>query len=125
MRILVVEDHGDSADLLARVLRGAGHEVLTAATAAEALAACATRVYDLLISDIGLPDCDGWELLRRVRERHVLRAIAVSAFGAPADLERSRRAGFEIHLVKPISFERLTDAVAALAAPPPPAGPPR
>jgi CheY-like chemotaxis protein len=115
MRILVVEDHMDSGKLLTHMLRGQGHDVRAVETASDALGACADQSFDLLISDIGLPDLSGWELLRRVREHCDIPAIALSAFTAPADLERSRTAGFAAHLAKPVSFETLAVTVARFA----------
>ena len=76
MRILLVEDHRDSADMLALVLRGNEHDVLAVGTAAEALRACGEGAFDLIVSDIGLPDFNGWELLGRVRENCATPAIA-------------------------------------------------
>ena len=98
MRILLVEDHEDTAAMMALVLRGDGHDVLDVGTAADALRACGEGCFDLIISDIGLPDLDGWELLARVRARCAVPAIALTAFGQPADVARSRAAGFDAHL---------------------------
>jgi CheY-like chemotaxis protein len=118
MRILVVEDHADSADLLARVLRGTGHEVRIAGTVADTLRLCDESGFDLLIADIGLPDGDGRALLRDLRQRgrRVIRAIATSGFVTPDDEARSRAAGFEAHLTKPLDVAALTRAVAAITA---------
>jgi DNA-binding response OmpR family regulator len=112
MRILIVEDHADSAAILAIVLRRAGHDVSVAVTAAGALAACAAESFDLLVSDIGLPDMDGWELLRRLREHCAIPAIALTANGLSEDVERSRAAGYDEHLHKPVDFALLTATVA-------------
>jgi CheY-like chemotaxis protein len=115
MRILLVEDHQDSANMLALILRGDGHDVLAVGTAGEALRACGEASFDLLISDIGLPDFDGWELLVRLRENCDIPAIALTAFGRHEDRERSRAAGFDAHLPKPVDFKSLTAAVAKYA----------
>ena len=112
MRILLVEDHKDSADMLALVLRGNGHDVLAVGTAGDALRACGEAFFDLLISDIGLPDLDGWELLARLRENCAIPAIALTAFSSQADRERSRTAGFDAHLPKPVDFKTLAAVVA-------------
>jgi CheY-like chemotaxis protein len=128
MRILLVEDHADTATVLARLLRRDGHDVNTAATADDALAACDARNVDLLICDIGLPEHDGWELLPRVRERHAVPAVALTGYGTPADVARSRAAGYDLHLTKPIDLAALRAAVAkfapACATPAPAAAPP-
>ena len=118
MRILLVEDHRDSADMLALVLRGCGHDVLAVGTAAEALRACGEEPFDLMISDIGLPDLNGWDLLGRVRAKCDVPAIALTAFGSHEDRERSRAAGFDVHLPKPVDFKTLTAMVATYAASP-------
>jgi CheY-like chemotaxis protein len=101
--------------MLALVLRGSGHDVLAVGTAGEALRACGEGSFDLLISDIGLPDFDGWELLARLRNRCAIPAIALTAFGSHEDRERSRAAGFDAHLPKPVDFKTLTAVVAKYA----------
>ena len=118
MRILLVEDHYDSADSLARLLRRDGHVVQIAALADEALRACESATFDLLISDIGLPDLDGWELLGRIRRHCDLPAIALSAFTTGEDEARSRAAGFTAHLAKPVSFALLRKMITDIAEPP-------
>ena len=71
-----------------------------------------TTEFDLLLSDIGLPDGTGWDLLRELRAgARPIRAIAISGLGAPEDLERSESAGFSEHLVKPVAPEKLEEAV--------------
>jgi CheY-like chemotaxis protein len=117
MRILIVEDHPDCSTALALVLRQMGHEVRAAATAGEALCACGEESFDLLISDIGLPDMTGWALLVRVRERCAVPAIALTAYSSPADEQRSRAAGFCVHLSKPVNIAALKAAVARFGAP--------
>ncbi|HSP45223.1 MAG TPA: ATP-binding protein, partial [Chthoniobacterales bacterium] len=115
-RILLVEDHELTRTTLARLLRRLGHYVAVAATAAEARKLAGTKKCDLIISDLGLPDGDGHALVTELRERHGLPAIALSGYGMDEDLERSRKSGFFIHLVKPIDIHALRDAIAA--APP-------
>jgi CheY-like chemotaxis protein len=102
---------------LARILRGDGHHVLAVETGALALAACDGQPFDLILSDIGLPEMNGWELLRRVREHYPLKAIALTAMSAPADFARSHAVGFHAHLVKPIDFAALGAAIARLFEP--------
>ena len=116
LRILVVEDHADSAQALADLLRSAGHRVTLAGTIAAALAAAASEVPDLLISDLGLPDGDGDDLMRALAGRHPgLPGIALSGYGMEADVARSREAGFAVHLVKPVALEGLLTAIEQLA----------
>jgi DNA-binding response OmpR family regulator len=117
MHILLVEDHCDTADSLARLLRRDGHAVQIAGLADEALRACASATFDLLISDIGLPDTDGWALLERIRRHCDLPAIALSAFTTDEDEARSRAAGFTAHLHKPLSFGLLRKMITGIAEP--------
>ena len=108
MRILIADDHAGSAQMVANFLRRQGHEVFTTGTAAAALDYCGTHMIDLLISDVGLPDVDGWELLRRVRMRCPAKAIALSVFARAVEAERSLSSGFDAHLAKPFDFPTLT-----------------
>jgi CheY-like chemotaxis protein len=117
VRILIVEDHPDTATVLTRLLGEAGHDVRAGAGMDAALAACDQRTADVLMCDIGLPGHDGWELLARVRGRHALRATALTGYGTADDVEHSRRAGFDLHLTKPVDVATLRAAVASLAPP--------
>jgi CheY-like chemotaxis protein len=107
--ILVVEDNEDSAETLVDILQLEGHRAEYVTTARAALSSLETRVPDLIISDIGLPDLSGLELVRLVRQRFGDRifAIAVSGYAQDEDLVRSRAAGFDAHLAKPPDLERL------------------
>jgi CheY-like chemotaxis protein len=114
----LVEDHPDSAEALAHLLASLGHEVTVAGSVAEALAADWSAV-DVLVSDIGLPDGSGYDLLveaRRRRPRPPLRAIALSGYGMESDRERSREAGFHVHLVKPTDLATLEGAIRQVLA---------
>ena len=107
LRILVVEDHVDTAFVLARLLAASGHKVKTAGTVAAALKLAAAEPFDLLVSDIGLPDNSGYELMDAVRRRHGMKGIALSGYGMEGDMQRSRAAGFVDHLTKPVDVEQL------------------
>jgi len=114
-RVLVVDDNEDAAELLALGLEAAGHTVVTTLDAPRALAALETFTADVAILDIGLPGMDGYELASRIRaQRPHVGLIALTGYGQPADRERTREAGFQIHLVKPTSVERVLDALASL-----------
>ena len=113
MRILYVEDHADTVDVLSRLLSREGHSVTGAASLTEARRLCAERTFDLLICDIGLPDGDGWELAA-FAQRCGARAIALSGYGQLADVAHSNMVGFVAHLVKPVTFEQLLAAIAAV-----------
>jgi CheY-like chemotaxis protein len=113
--VLLVEDHADTRWITARLLRANGFQVVTAEGLAEAMEVVAERSIDLLVSDIGLPDGTGYDVVRRVREiRPAVRAIAVSGYGMDEDVRESLRAGFDVHLTKPVAVDRLIDAVRAL-----------
>jgi PAS domain S-box-containing protein len=110
-RLLVVEDHPDTAHTLGRILRAAGFSVVAANNVASALKVAAIEPFDLILSDIGLPDGTGYDLLREVRKHRSVQAIAMSGFGMEEDLRKSREAGFAEHLVKPVNIPDLLDAI--------------
>ena len=112
-RVLLVEDHEPSRLALARLLAIRELEVVQAGSAAEALAC--TQPIGLVISDIGLPDGNGLDLMRTLGERHACVGIALSGYGSDADLARSREAGFSLHLTKPIRTDALDRALEQLA----------
>jgi signal transduction histidine kinase/methylmalonyl-CoA mutase cobalamin-binding subunit len=108
LRVLLVEDHDSTREVLARILRRWGHEVHVTASAEQALEVAATVLpLDVAISDLGLPGLTGFELMRRLKSRYGLRGIALSGYGMDDDLKQAREAGFEAHLIKPVSLEQL------------------
>jgi signal transduction histidine kinase/CheY-like chemotaxis protein len=118
VRVLVVEDDADSRELLCTVLGDAGAAVRTANSAEEALAA--PGPIDVIVSDIAMPDEDGYSFLRRLRSRGEagdIPAIALTAYSRPEDAERAWRAGFQEHLTKPIDAGRLLTTVKLWARP--------
>jgi CheY-like chemotaxis protein len=125
LRILVVDDHEDTAHALTRLLRNEGHVVTTAHTVAGAMAlVVGQRPVELLISDIGLPDADGCELLRRLRVfygRRDLPAIALTGYGEEGMVDDCRQAGYHHFLLKPFRFEQVLDAVRTVRCAPEPA----
>jgi signal transduction histidine kinase len=106
-RLLLVEDHEDTARTLARLLRFSGYRVRTAATVAQALEAAAAGRFDLLVSDLGLPDASGYDLMRQVRQLYGTPGIALSGYGMEEDVQKSMEAGFLDHLIKPINLDQL------------------
>lgn len=110
-RILLVDDHQDTAHVLAKMLRRAGHHVTATDSVGSALKAAGTEQFDIIISDIGLPDGSGLDLMRQLRSRSNIQGIAMSGFGMEEDLRRSHDAGFGEHLVKPITLDSLLAAV--------------
>ncbi|HLL89059.1 MAG TPA: ATP-binding protein [Tepidisphaeraceae bacterium] len=119
IKVLVVDDEPDARDLVRRFLEACEAQVVTAASVEEALAALAAHGPDVLISDIGMPDVDGYELLRRVRShpdesRRRTPAIALTAFARSEDRTRAMLAGYNVHLSKPLEPAELTATIASL-----------
>jgi CheY-like chemotaxis protein/anti-sigma regulatory factor (Ser/Thr protein kinase) len=112
LRILLVEDHKDTRATMERWLRRSKHEVTSAESATQALKAADAGIFDLVISDLGLPDQSGLELMQELQKRHGLRGIAVSGYGMEEDVTKSRDAGFVHHLTKPVSLEKLSSLLA-------------
>ena len=119
MHILLVEDHDDTRRGMELFLRAHGHLTEVAADVQEALdlAATSDSRFDLLLSDLQLPDGNGWDLLRRLEEggRRPQQAIAISGWGSETDVAKSKSAGFGTHLVKPIG-PKVLEAVLARTA---------
>jgi PAS domain S-box-containing protein len=109
-RVLLVEDHVDSVKIMSRLLESYGFEVRVAGSVASALQAIQAAEFDLLISDIGLPDGSGLDLMRQVRLKSSVKAIALSGYGMEEDIRKSTQAGFLAHLTKPVSLQKL-DAI--------------
>lgn len=111
LRILLVEDHPDTADAMAELLGILGHCVTVARDVASGLTAAEQALagpgLDLVISDIGLPDGTGFDLMRVLSGRYGLRGIALSGYGTEKDIQESRAAGFSLHLTKPVDLQRL------------------
>lgn len=111
LRLLVVEDHADTARTLGRLLHAAGFDVRTAGDAATALELADLESFDVVVSDLGLPDSTGYDLMRRLRERHAVRGVAMSGYGTEEDIRKSREAGFSEHLIKPVALPQLKEAI--------------
>ena len=113
-RILLVEDHPDTAKVMTYLLRSYGHTVTTVATVSAAIAASLDTTFDLLVSDIGLPDGTGLDVMTHLRQDSEIPGIALSGFGMEEDVARSRSAGFAEHLVKPINLKQFEAALRRL-----------
>ena len=111
VKILLVEDHNDTSRALERLLERQGYEVMTADSVASGLAAVRHEKFNLLVCDIGLPDGTGFQLIEEVRKHSRTPALALSGFGTEEDVAKSRLAGFEGHLTKPINFQKLEAAI--------------
>lgn len=113
-RVLVVEDHEDSREMLKTLLEAEGHEVHEAADGRTAVDEALRWKPDVVLLDVGLPAIDGFEAARRIRAAGgTMRLVALTGYGQPEDVARSREAGFDEHLVKPIDARRVSEAVAA------------
>jgi PAS domain S-box-containing protein len=107
LRILAVDDHEDTLRVLRRLLQLLGYSLATADSATAALNYAATNEFDVLLSDIGLPDENGHDLLRKMKRIRNVPAIAVSGYGSATDIQNSLDAGFCAHLTKPLDCDRL------------------
>ena len=110
-RLLLVEDYEEIAAVLARLMRRNGYSVFIACSITEAKAMLAEGPFDAMVSDIGLPDGTGWELMEHVRARYGLRGIALSGQCSDEDVETSLAAGFDEHMRKPTSWRTLEAAI--------------
>lgn len=112
LRILLVEDHAPTLAILSLLLERSGYDIETADSVAEALNHVAGREFDLLISDLSLPDGNGSELLREIRRRSfAFPAIAMTGYSEETDFSSTEAAGFCLHLVKPIDLPELKEAI--------------
>jgi CheY-like chemotaxis protein len=119
-RVLVVDDNEDIAGGLAAVLRLLGCVTHVAHDGPSALAAAASFDADLALLDIGLPGMDGYELARRLRSAHAraeMRLVALTGYGQASDEQRSLKAGFDEHVVKPIEVDTLCDVLTRVRVP--------
>ncbi|MGN6369600.1 MAG: PAS domain S-box protein [Phycisphaerae bacterium] len=115
--ILLVEDHDDTRKVMVRYLETIGCAVVPAASVARAIEIAETEKLDLVISDIGLPDGSGTDLMRHLADRYGLKGVALSGYGMQEDIRRSEEAGFFAHLTKPIDLRRLDETIRSLVSP--------
>lgn len=115
VRLLLVEDDKDTVRVLKKLLERDGCRVLATPSHEEALRLAEANVFDIVVSDLGLPDGDGWNLMRLLRERHGLKGIAVSGYGMVEDIRKCHEAGFTESLVKPLLYGDLRQAIARQA----------
>jgi PAS domain S-box-containing protein len=117
-RALVVDDDLEGCAIMARMLEGRGAQVRCVGSGQEALELLSQERFDILLSDIGMPDMDGYDFIQRVRrlpqqQAHSIPAIAITAYARPEDRQRALLSGFQIHLSKPIEAQELIAAIAA------------
>ena len=101
LRILIIENHEVTAKFISLFLERSGHEVTVILDGETALSRDDLANLDVILSDIGLPDVNGWDLMRQLRPRTRAYAVAMSGFGDESDVQRSLAAGYQYHLVKP------------------------
>ncbi|HKI03279.1 MAG TPA: ATP-binding protein [Thermoanaerobaculia bacterium] len=116
LRLLLVEDNEPTLEVMTVLLELAGHDVKPAPDVRTARQLAETHPFDLVVSDLGLPDGNGFDLMRELRDRYGLKGIAVSGFGMEEDLRRSRESGFLEHLVKPVDIDKLKAALGRATA---------
>ena len=116
VRILLVDDHEDTLEFMSRFLTLCGHEVATAATYQKALRISQEQQFDLLLSDLGLPDGDGYQLMQVLQAASAIKGIALSGYGMNADVQASLAAGFSAHLTKPCDLSLLSETIERLVS---------
>jgi signal transduction histidine kinase len=120
LRILLVEDHATTAEVMSRLLNLNGHRVQVASTVESGIELAAAGAFDLFISDVGLPDGTGIDLLRRLRPTHATPAIALTGYGRKEDVAGALEAGFNAHLTKPVDLDELQATINRVIARPDP-----
>lgn len=117
LRILMVDDHEDTRMIMSRLLRSRGYDVEEAGTVADAIDKFTAGDFDLVISDLGLPDGNGHDLMKRLLQIRPVKGIALSGYGMESDVSRSAEAGFSHHLIKPVNFAALDKVISDIAGP--------
>lgn len=119
LRILLIDDHADTRMIMSRMLASRGYIMSEAGTVAEALAIYTAQDFDLVVSDLGLPDGSGHDLMIAMLKIKPVKSIALSGYGMESDIAKSKAAGFALHFTKPVDFPALEDAIAELGQVPP------
>ena len=112
LRILLVEDHQDTRQTLSRLLTHFGHDITMADSTQSALAMVDSNEYDVLLSDIGLPDGTGYDIISHAKQKGSVKGVALTGFGSSEDIQRGKEAGFDYHLTKPVDFHELRTVLA-------------
>jgi CheY-like chemotaxis protein len=115
LQILIVEDHGDTRRVLTCLLGHFGHSISAADTVKSAMAFLKAKRFDAVVSDLGLPDGSGFDVIREAKRRQRLTGVALTARGEWDDIEQGREAGFDYHLTKPVDFSQLRGVLAHIA----------
>jgi CheY-like chemotaxis protein len=112
---LLVEDHNDTARVLARLLKHFGYEIAIAGTVEEALNAFRAQKFDAILSDIGLPDGTGYDVMSEAKRTGEIKGVALTGYGMSEDVRRSKEAGFDFHLTKPVDVAELRTVLRKIA----------
>ena len=116
LRILVVEDHRETLQALSRLLTHFGHEISLADGVQSARDIIDSKKFDVVPSDIALPDGNGYDVISEAKRKQPVKAVALTGFGATADIQRGKEAGFDFHLTKPIDFHELRTVLGQVGA---------
>ena len=116
LRILLVEDHGETLELFGRLLRHLGHEISMADCVRCALRLVESKEFDLVLADICLPDGNGYEVISEAKRIQPVKAVALTGLGTDEDIQRSREAGFDFHLTKPVDFFELRTVLSQIGS---------
>jgi len=107
LRILVVEDHGETLQTMSRLLTHLGHEISMADSTQSAMAIVDAQEFDVVLSDIGLPDGSGYDVITHAKSKQSVTGVALTGFDKAEDIARSKEVGFDFHLTKPVDFHEL------------------
>ena len=116
LRILLIEDHGETLQIFAHLLRHFGHEISGADCAQSALQLLESKEFDLVLSDIDLPDGSGYNVVSQAKRKQPVKAVALAGFSTDEDIRRSKEAGFDFHLTKPVDFFELRTVLNQIGA---------
>ena len=116
LRILVVEDHGDTRRTLSRLLSYFGHQISVADSRQSALQMIAAKRFDVLLTDIALPDGSGYDVASRAKREQHVKSVALTGFDGAEDVRRGKEAGFDFYLTKPVDFAELRTVLGQIAA---------
>src|SRR4026208_485383 len=116
LRILVVEDHGDTLQALSRLLNHFGHDISIAEDARSARDMINAKEFDVVLCDIALPDGNGYDVIAEAKRQGDVKPVALAGFAARDEVEGGREAGFDFHLAKPVDFHELRSVLGQIAA---------
>ena len=116
LRILLVEDHRDTRHAMSRLLTHFGHQTSVADSTRRAFEMMALQRFDLVLCDIGLPDGSGYDVISKAKAEGPIKGVAITGFGTDEDIRRSKEAGFDFHLIKPVDFQELRTVLEQVGA---------